>query len=38
MLTLNVASLSVGTVFQVLVTATDGAESTTTSFLVTVTA
>jgi hypothetical protein len=38
MLTLNVTGLPVGLVFQVLVTASDGAETGTTSFLVTVTA
>jgi hypothetical protein len=35
-LTINVAGLAVGTVFEVLVTANDGAETTTTGFLVTV--
>jgi hypothetical protein len=38
MLTVNVAGVAPGTVFQVLVTANDGAETTRTSFLVTVTA
>jgi hypothetical protein len=38
MLTVNVANVPVGTVFQVNVTARDGAESSVTSFLVTVTA
>jgi hypothetical protein len=37
-LTVNVAGVSVGTVFEVIVTANDGAETTRTSFLVTVTA
>jgi hypothetical protein len=37
-LTVNVAAVPVGTVFQVVVTANDGAETTSTSFLVTVTA
>jgi hypothetical protein len=37
-LTVNVAGLSVGTIFEVFVTVKDGAETTTTGFLVTVTA
>jgi hypothetical protein len=37
-LTINVAGLPVGTIFRILVTASDGAETTTESFLVTVTA
>jgi hypothetical protein len=37
-LTLNVTGLPVGTMFEVLVTVSDGAETSTTSFLVTVTA
>jgi hypothetical protein len=38
MLSVNVASVAPGTVFQVNVNANDGAETTRTSFLVTVTA
>jgi hypothetical protein len=34
-LTVNVAGLPVGTIFEVLVTVSDGAETSTTSFLVT---
>jgi hypothetical protein len=38
MLSVNVAGVATGAVFQVIVTASDGAETTNTSFLVTVSA